>query len=116
MKSDLELLEECLEKAKKALISMEAEQQDQATFAHIQGVTDGLFSSIGVPNIAHQIQSDQLQQKIAVLEAQRARMLSDNKEEILIIGDIEEINQYIIKNVESTGKYKLVRMKDNGRD
>lgn len=111
MKSDLELIEECLEKTKKELITLQTQQA-----AHNQ-VVGGSFSSIeSVGTITTNMQMESLQRKVSELEARRASLLRDNLEENLIVGSIEDIKDYLSNLQESKGLYRLVRVKDDEKE
>ncbi len=110
MKSDLELVEECLEAAKKELITLQAYQAAHS----IQSNVSGSSFSICAPDLTLHTRIVGLQDKIGGLEAQRVLLLSDNLEENLIIGSIIDIKSYLSNLPEDGKTYKLVRMKDNG--
>ncbi len=108
MKTDLELLEEFIEKAKLELLKLETEE---AGMQHLQNADFGL-SSFGI-NATRYVQIQWHRDRLTHLMAERDIMIRDEREKKTYIGNIEEIKEHL-SQLPSDGKiFKLMEIESN---
>jgi len=107
MKSELQLIEECIEVKTKeyqlALLETGASGTPWSSFVNVQGL------------VAQRQTIDRLESELTQLEFRRNQLLGDNIEQEPMIGSRAELMQYL--SGASDGTYKIVKMerKDDTR-
>ena len=104
MKSELVLIEECIEEKTKEYHRVAAEldslfEGPSSSLANTRNITAKFLATQNV---------EKIQQELEILQAKRTQLLSDNMEEEVIEGSKEEVLQYLLNLPD--GRYKLLKI------